>query len=123
MTGRAPPSNTLDVRDCSKSSKQKVTRVFKLSSEIICNWHIILPNPLSAIARVRHSCSFLSCRSEYQLLKHNYASRFRAKLYLYRHSMQAHLIAGSFQLSGTVVPDSGHNSTLSLIDDSHASIF
>ena len=35
--------------------------------------------------------------------------------------MQAHLITGSFQLSGTVGPDSVHNSTL--IDDLHASIF
>ena len=39
-------------------SKQEVTRVDILLSKIMCNWHnIILPNPLSAIARVRHSCS------------------------------------------------------------------
>ena len=40
-----------------KKSKKEVTRVNKLLSEMICNWHIILPNLLKAIARVRYSCS------------------------------------------------------------------
>ena len=38
-------------------SKQEVTSVDKLLSEIICNWHIILPKPLGAIASVTYSCS------------------------------------------------------------------
>ena len=43
-------------------------------------------------------------------VSNNNSSRFTTQLYLLR--MQAYLITGYFQLSDTVVPDSGHNSTL-----------
>ena len=74
---------------------------------MICNWHI-LPDPLSTIACVRHSCSLFVMQVWISIIKAQFI--YKAQLYLYR--MQAHLITGLFHLSGTVVPDSGHNSTL-----------